>query len=417
MTILKKNLIFIIFLTLIISISGCSGKKTSQSVEELRVGTEGLSMNFLPNNPPDIVHAEQDTDPNSNRFDAILELRNKGAYPELGKGTGVGGLALNGRVYLGGYDPSIVVFFDPSPPVADLNTKTLEGKTSINPNGGVDFVTFKGRVSIDTLNAEKYEPILLATACYSYETIASSSVCIDPNPYSTIKEKKVCEVKGVSLSSQGAPIAITQINEEAFATKTQFRITIKNVGNGEVMRNSVMADDKCNPFGDNKVEREDIDKVYLYGAKIANKELQCGPFDGNLVKSSIGYIRLVNSEGSIICEMPSSNYGSKIAYISPLEIRLGYVYRTTAQKKMLIKREPSGLGSSSTAYPTTESMPSSAPSSSTELPSTSSPSQSVPLQDGQTYLYCAESDPLTGECIRTADSCPKRDPGTGECIT
>lgn len=349
----KKNLYFALFLISLVSISGCSGKKTSQSVEELRVGTEGLSMNFLPNNPPDIVHAEQDTDPNSNRFDVILELRNKGAYPELGKGTGVAGLALNGRVYLGGYDPSIVVFFDPSPPVADLNTKTLEGKTSINPNGGVDFVTFKGRVSIDTLNAEKYEPILLATTCYSYETIASPSVCIDPNPYSTIKEKKVCEVKDISMPNQGAPIAVTQVNEEAFATKTQFRITIKNVGNGEVMRNSVLADDKCNPFGDKKVEREDIDKVYLYGAKIANKELQCGPFAENNVKSSVGFIRLVNGEGSIICELPSSEYGSKMAYISPLEIWLSYIYRTTAQKKMLIKREPSSLGTASPISPAT----------------------------------------------------------------
>ena len=188
---------------------------------------------------------------------------------------------------------------------------------------------------------------MLATACYSYATIASPSVCIDPDPYSTIKGKKVCEAKDITLSNQGAPIAVVNVDEEAFATKTQFRIIIKNVGGGEVMKNEVLFQDKCSPFGSSKVEREDIDKVYLINARLSNKELQCGPFAEGEVKSAQGFVRLVNGEGSITCELPKSDYGSNTAYISPLEIKLLYVYRSTAEKKVQIKREASGLSSDS----------------------------------------------------------------------
>lgn len=411
MAILKKNLYFALFLILLISISGCSGKKTSQSVEEMRVGTEGLVINFVPNNPPDKIHVEQGAEELS-RFEAVLEVRNKGAYPQPDENIP----APIGKIFLSGYDTNILEF-DKNPPIEETSNKPLDGKSTINPNGGLDFITFKGKVLVGNLNVERYEPIIQATACYLYRTIAGPSVCIDPNPYSTVKERKVCEVKDITLASQGAPMAITKIEEEAFATKTQFKITIKNVGGGDVLHHRSI--DKCSPTGE-KIGREDVDKVYIIWAKIGAKSLTCGPFatnQGGVVKGVSGDIRLLNGEGFAICELPSQDYANtKSAYLTPIEIQLMYGYRTSIDKKIVIQREVSGLGSASAAYPATESMPSSAPPSSTGLPSTSSP-QSAPLQDGQTYLYCAESDPLTGECIRTADSCPKRDPGTGECIT
>ncbi len=76
-------------------------------------------------------------------------------------------------------------------------------------------------------------------------------------------------------------------------------------------------------------------------AKISDKALICGPFaDG--VKSSGGLIRLINGEGFVICELPNSEYSNKIsAYTTPLLIQLSYGYRTTAERKVLIKKETS----------------------------------------------------------------------------
>ncbi|MBI2656990.1 hypothetical protein HYX03_04585 [Candidatus Woesearchaeota archaeon] len=201
----------------------------------------------------------------------------------------------------------------------------------------------------------------MATACYPYETVAGPSVCIDPNPYSTIKEKKVCEVQNIALSNQGAPVAITKIDEEAFATKTQFKITIRNVGNGDVLT-TYAAYNKCDPYGQEsqtKIQREDVDRVRILSVKISNNPLTCGPFvDGN-VKDTSGNIRIINGEGFVICELPSSAYSNKIsAYTTPLSIRLSYGYRNTAEKKILIKKETSaGFGGAAETpiTPTTES--------------------------------------------------------------
>ncbi|MBI2652174.1 hypothetical protein HYX00_01805 [Candidatus Woesearchaeota archaeon] len=333
--------------TLLILVSGCKGKKdVKKSLEEIRTGSEGITMSFLPNAPPDKIYAEQ-TD--KNEFDVVLELRNKGAYPQPGQGN-------VGRVYLSGYDSKIINFETQGSDdklSADIYSKALEGKSTINPNGGLDLVTFKGKVSYSNLNVEKYEPILLATACYVYETIAGPPVCIDPNPYTTVKEKKVCEVQDISLSNQGAPIAVTAINEEAFATKTQFKITIKNVGGGDVLKRDNLKD-KCDPFGEqkNKVTREDIDKVWIDEVKVGSRQIKCSPFVDKREKDITGYIRLINGEGFIICEFPKEEYkDSKTAFITPLTIKLIYAYRNTAEKKIQIKKEGSSEVSSQQPQP------------------------------------------------------------------
>ncbi|MBI2101537.1 hypothetical protein HYT53_02900 [Candidatus Woesearchaeota archaeon] len=393
---LGKKALFAAFFVVLVLISACGkvGKSsTTKTLEELRVGTEGLAMSFLPNNPPERIHVEKGADSELNRFDVVMEVRNKGAYPEFGEGSGFEPFGLHGKIYLGGYDPNILDFFEPKPPIEDLSRKTLEGKTSINPNGGLDFATFKGRVIAENLNVEKYEPVIQATACYEYQTTANPSVCIDPNPYSTIKEKKVCEVKDTALSNQGAPVAVTAVNEEAFATKTQFRITIKNVGNGDVLKPYVLGEDKCNPFGDSKLQREDVDKVYLINVKVSNKPLQCSPFVDGQVKSQSGFIKLIqNSEGSIICELPRNEYSSsKTAYITPLEIKLSYVYRTTIEKKIQIKREVTGVSSTDTGV-------SSGGASTSPSPSY----EGQPLPSGETDI-CLEFDKTTNQCTRYAD--------------
>jgi len=347
MTIKINKLLIAAFMVVLIFIYGCSTGKndTKKSVEEVRTGTEGISVNFLPNNPPDIVHVEQNSE---NKFDVVFELRNKGAYPQPEEGS-----SPKGNLFLSGYDPNIIEFNVKEPKSSeakkvDLSKVALEGKSSINPNGGQDIVSFEGTIEYQKLNVQKYEPILLATACYNYETVAGPVVCIDPDPYSTLKEKKVCQVQDTSLSSQGAPIAVTKIEEEAFAAKTQFKITVKNVGNGDAIKSDQYG--KCDPLGSTgKLEREDIDKVNLEKVIIRNKKLACGPFAENTnpnTKTDSGFIRLINGEGFVICELKKEDYvenganlGKISAFTTPLTITLSYTYRTTTQRSVQIQKE------------------------------------------------------------------------------
>lgn len=355
---MRKILIFVILI--LILISGCRGKKDVQkALEEIRTGTEGVVTIFLPNAPPDKIHVAKE---DKNEFEVVLELKNKGAYPQPDEG---GSEAAFGKVYLSGYDQKIVSF---TPNIRDMNRKTLEGKSTINPNGGLDLLSFTGKIDFNNLNVEKYEPTLLATACYRYFTVAGPSVCIDPNPYSTVKEKKVCEIKDITLSNQGAPIAITKIDEEAFATRIQFKITIKNVGGGDVIKSDAF--EKCGPSGTEKVVREDVDKVYIQEVRISDNLLRCGPFAEGDVKGIYGYVRLINGEGFVICELPKSAYEqSKTAFTTPLKIWLSYIYRNTAEKKIQIKKEVSGPETGG------ESIPIILPGE----PSTKQPSQQEPF--------------------------------------
>ena len=345
---LKKRLIFVFFIVLLIAVSGCiSGKKdVTKSLEQIRTGTEGIVVNFVPNNPPDKVYVEGNTDENLNKFDVVLELRNKGAFPQPEDTY----KAPKGLLFLSGYDPNIIDFTVKEPKseakVVDLGRVALEGKSTINPNGGQDIVSFEGKIISNNLNVQKYEPVLLATVCYNYETVAGPVVCIDPDPYSTLKEKKVCQVQDTVLSNQGAPIAITRIDEEAFAAKTQFKITIKNVGNGDAMKPD--SETKCNPIEGPKLEREDIDKVQLQGVIIRDKPLECGPFADSTTQTATtekGIIRLINGEGFVVCKLNKEDYGkSNTAFTTPLTIRLGYAYRTTAQRSVQINKESGASG-------------------------------------------------------------------------
>lgn len=338
----NKNLLAALFMVLVVAAYGCKGKTDAQtSIDNIRTGTEGISLSFLQNSPPDTIHVENGDDAALNSFDVVLDIRNKGAYPQPDEGG-----APQGRVFLSGYDANIIQFANA--PMEDIVGKALEGKSTINPNGGLDLITFKAKVVSASLNVEKYNPALQATACYIYHTVAGPSVCIDPIPYSPTNEKKVCQVNSVQLSNQGAPIAITKIDEEALATKTRFGITIKNVGSGDVVQKEMLG--KCSPA--QQLSRDDIDKVTLAAATVGTTNLYCGPFvtgsGGSTRGTEGGDIRLINGEGFAVCELSKENYANaQSAYTSPIKIDLAYAYRTTIQKSILIRKDTSSNGASS----------------------------------------------------------------------
>ncbi len=337
----KKSFVFALLVLLVVVVA-CKGKNDGKTaLDEVRTGTQGITLSFFPNAPPDKIHVEQGADVEANSFEVIIDLKNKGAYPQPNEGVAGAAPGL-GKVYLSGFDPNIIEFKSSDGKSGDLSKLALEGKSTLNPNGGQDLMSFKGTVVVDNLIVDKYEPTFLATACYYYFTVAGPTACIDPNPYAVTREKKVCEVKDITLTGQGAPIAVTKIEEKALAAKTQFKIAIKNVGGGDVILSNAI--EKCDPSGQQKIQREEIDKVLLQEVKIANKQLQCGPFADGTSKGTGGLVRLINGEGFVICELPSSDYGNKIsAYTSPLNVHLSYGYRATAEKKVQIIKEASGI--------------------------------------------------------------------------
>ncbi|MBI2208670.1 hypothetical protein HYU50_04190 [Candidatus Woesearchaeota archaeon] len=317
--IIKVEVFFV--LLLLILVSGCQIKAGKQSSKDTSKGTDGITINFLPNNPQDkyIVSTEEEEP-----IYIILELRNKGSYP---RENDINELS-RGQVHISGFDDNIIHMEENS---KRLDRQFLEGRSSINPEGGFDMMEFKGSIYTSGIVIEKYEPTILATLCYPYATKASPSVCIDPFPFDE-KQKKVCRIGSQTLTSQGAPVAITSIDEEASSTKIQFKINLKNAGGGDIIKLDSL--DRCNPTGGQALDRNDFDRIELVRAEAGLATLRCGPFaEGN------GIIRLNNGQGFVICSLDKDSYqDTKSAYTTPLNLEFRYGYRTTASKPIKISK-------------------------------------------------------------------------------
>lgn len=213
----KKIFLMAVMLVFIV---GCGMQTTKEPLKDTDIhkGTDGLTIDFLENMPPEEILAESP-------FQVGLELRNKGASD-----------ITQGSITIGKLDKE---YFE----ILDENTKdfTLEGKSLSSPKGGYEVITF----SLENKKAPKEEKEFFFTilSCYDYKTIASAEVCLNPvSAEGAMIGSEVCEVEDVVLGSQGAPVAVSQIKEyilpdkESNKNKVIFNVYIDNVGGGAVTK-------------------------------------------------------------------------------------------------------------------------------------------------------------------------------------
>ena len=308
----------ILFLILIIAISGCM-KKDDKIDMDIITGTDGLEIEFFENYPQDRYVASDQREPIS----VIVDITNKGTFPEDEE------YLEGGKVYLSGFDENIINIDARS---QSLDRLYLPPVSSINPDGGFDSVEFDGEINGDNLKVDMHDQVILATICYPYRTKAGPSVCVNPYPFDT-NQKKICEIGSHILTSQGAPIAITRIDEEASTNKIHFKISVKNVGEGDVVKLDAL--EECGSSGEGILERDDFDKIKIENVKVGSENIldSCGPF----VEGSSNTMKLYDGEGFIICSLDVSDLGGiKSAYTAPLNIELSYGYISTISKQIEI---------------------------------------------------------------------------------
>lgn len=382
---------------------GKTGKKDKE-VEFVR-GPEGLVMEFVPNYPQDkFIVSKPKQAGEGEPISVLIEVRNKGTYPTEGLDLGIykeflvkytssdpgwlertiksygsleqlkesGTYASEysdflkiagikdtkifvfglGALHLSGFDTSIIQMEKDSNGKQKLSQRLgeddgtpilyLPAASSVNPLGGVDTAEFDGRIIADNILIDSYNPTILVTACYPYFTKSTPTVCIDPEPFDT-RQEKVCNIGSQTVPNQGAPIAVTKIEQEAAAGKIQFKITIRNVGKGDVIWDKdgvsklVPLLSRCNPNEGGRLGRKDFDRVQLEKVKIGDVDLfdnrKCAPFaDG-----TNNIVRLFEGEGFVICtyDVPDT---VQSAYTTPIDIELRYAYRSTISKPIQIKK-------------------------------------------------------------------------------
>lgn len=307
---MAKKVILAVFSLLFLMIACQQTTPTEQRFfEKFRTGTEGVFISFFPDQPPAKVFDRDE-------IFFVVNVENRGA-----KEIGFPG----DRIYLSGFDPRIITGI----PYTGAQIPKLEGKTSTSLTGGKNVVEFRGIPS--PLPTESYETPVVATACYSYESVAEANICIDPDPRN-LNQRKVCVPQSVSLGSQGAPVAVSSVDLSATKGSTILKFSVRNSGAGDVFRHGAEYLSKCSPYSG--LDRfNDLDRVSVFDVRVGDIIITPS------CQLSDGVLRLLNGQGTFTCKIDSSKFPSTGA-VTTLSTTLRYGYRSITQRKLEVMKTP-----------------------------------------------------------------------------
>lgn len=308
----KKKNILILILTIIL-ISGCdrlssiTGGKKPISEVNVYTGTNALEIEFLKEYPPREVYEDQ-------IFKASVFLKNDGASD-----------ITHGRLLIGIEEDYMELLYEYNQEI-DLQ---LNGKSRQNPVGEEKIEDFEIKAKAIGLQSEEHESLIYVTSCYDYITELSEPVCIDTDFYNLKAIEKACEVKDISLSSQGAPVAITSIEETISPTEDgsvvipKFTIYIQNKGKGEVIDSSKI-DKVCSS---EPLKSEDIN-ILGVGVYLSGIRLECRP----------DILKLRDRQEKIVCSLKEGINKEEPTFTTLLSVILEYGYTQTISKRVTIKK-------------------------------------------------------------------------------
>lgn len=335
-----KKLTFLISVILILFLFGCSKSTSSVSKEiDIFVGTGGLSVEFAKNAPPPRVFESSD-------FPIMLRIRNQGAFSITQEATGSSGLKgllsinrekdyvpivtfeENGRVSKGDYENEAYFYVD--------------GKTQLNQKGDEAIVAINAKTGKLDPQSEHRQSTIIASLCYPYKTVLSTTICIDSDVAGIRPGKKACTVKELTFNNgQGAPIAVTRIEPqmvpEGDKIKPQFLIFIENKGKGTPVdiSNYVHACRETDADKKNIWNAAYLNVYSTFGGE--NKQLVCSPSEAS-IEQKTGFIRLRDKKDFVKCTFKEAIPRDTDAYTSPLRVEIDYGYIQTASANLIVQK-------------------------------------------------------------------------------
>lgn len=292
---MKKTRIILALALITILVTGCdmlvkkNPTKDISSPIDYNKGTKALEVEILENMPPEEIYEYED-------FTIGVAIRNTGRYDVEEAEISLAGL--------------VDMYFDVEK--EDYKEKiNLKGRSQDNPEGELKFIQINAKNKGIPLGMEEYDASFDIGLFYSYETIASAEVCVNPNALKNIKlSEDLCEMKDVRLSSQGAPIAVKKVEQYISSVGSKLRanyeIYLDNVGDGKLT----------------------FDKIKLEEAMLSTNELTCKNYiieDFNEQK-----------EPKFVCYRDISN--EEGTYSTILSVKLSYDYKTVHQGEITIKK-------------------------------------------------------------------------------
>jgi hypothetical protein len=214
--------------------------------------------------------------------------------------------------------------------------EVLHGVSEGYPLGDVlyyDYDIFLDRSKWNPLVNELKQTFQI-NACYLYTTTVTPTVCVDPDPTSNRNEP--CSTGTIQFKeSQGAPIKVSRIDQQARPGNVAFTIYIEHVGDGDVLLPGSL--DMCSPWSPVRPDKRRMNAVQLLDARISGdfQQLRCLPETDNK-----RIIRLENGKGQITCLYPITGAGasSRAAYSTAMTLEFGYVYSNVVRKDVIVHR-------------------------------------------------------------------------------
>ncbi len=203
----------------------------------------------------------------------------------------------------------------------------LAADNSYFPGGGSEYIGYHVDMKYWPPGAEEYELPLMLTNCYGYATYTAPMLCIDPMPES--EQRKACKPKDIHMTNQGAPVAVTKIEQEGDKKRVRFTIHVKNVGDGEVIDWGHIA--RCSPYYTGPLMMNHKNLVQGFVVNLENQRLECTPSSGNIRLNDQG-------EGQITCTYNIQYQNLQSAYQTPLVIEFWYGYQQTEIQSILFKK-------------------------------------------------------------------------------
>lgn len=326
----KKYALVSLLILVLLSINGCGNRSRRDNTEvKLQSGTKGLTLEFMKNFPEEVVE--------EGRLYASFELRNEGFF-DIKQGILVLSLEKDFMEIDSWELPETFKSNSDNTITFDLNGKTI---SNIMGEKQVASAVIKTKKIDDTRN--KIESMIVVNACYPYATILSETICIDTDPNELRIVQKTCKVKDITSSSQGAPVAITKVEQKIIPGSDkdnvglQFTILAENKDDGLIIDQNKYKD-ICIGRGSSKEDYNKLilkslkfsDFVYRYGQE---SDLECEP--NPLKETREGYFTrcTLKEENSIPKTQPT--------FETPIVIELSYGYKTTESEEIdIINSEP-----------------------------------------------------------------------------
>jgi hypothetical protein len=289
----------------------CGGSQTQTKERPLYEGKTGIVASFPETNKLQFYEGDS--------FSVAIRVENDGATDVTAQNPGW-----------------ISVLFDPAsfhllfaktslknqPTTPGHYAFALEGRNVNAPVGAIDFFDFTFSANNLQGNRDDAQSTLTFEVCYPYNTTFIQNICVDRDVFEQTATD-VCIASAVTGTSQGAPIAVTRVEQSFLRDGTKviprFKVTIQNLQNGYTLWNEKESSESvCGQSGFNSNEFGRVKVTAL----MANQPLKCG------TESVPDVARFDHNTAEIICRL-DSGVEAGASYETPLIVKLQYFYIST----------------------------------------------------------------------------------------